>query len=681
MKRVLIANRGEIAARVLRACKKLGLETVAVYSDADSAAPYLALADAKAHLGPAAASESYLRIDKLIAAAKANSADAVHPGYGFLAESPEFADAVENAGLIFVGPSATVMKRAGHKDSARKAAAAVGLPIPPGYDALDQSENTLVEAARGIGVPLLVKAAAGGGGRGMRLVRDLSTLDDSIVSAAREAKAFFGDGRLILERYIAPARHIEVQLIADRFGSICHLFERDCSLQRRYQKVIEIGPAPALPNAIRSALFEASLKLGQSLQLVGAATVEFLVPSAPQAGEPPFYFLEINPRVQVEHPVTELITGMDIVELQLRVARGERLAFAQSDVGCSGAAIEARICAEVPSEQFRPSGGTIGTLTLPQASSNLRLDHALAEGLEIASHYDSLLLKLIAYGGDHASARQTLIEALARVSIGGLETNQRFLIRLLESSPELHYHTTFIDSQISELSSASREESEFFASAAVAASLGFAYRSAATSDALRFFRMNRAADGTRCIFAPSRLYRVESSLVDSSVSVEARVIGWRDGALSLVTNGQILNVTAESDFSVAVESGSKKIRATLVERKGADGDEVLKLQMLGSVARVQMAPLVQLAVGQEESTGKILSPLPGRVLSLPFAAGSEVLSGDCVAVIESMKMEHSLNAKSSGTVKEVLTKVGDSVKAGDIIVLLEPTELVQSSGS
>ncbi|MQL67342.1 acetyl-CoA carboxylase biotin carboxylase subunit, partial [Streptomyces vinaceus] len=424
---VLVANRGEIAVRVVRTLRSLGVRSVAVYSDADAGARHVREADTAVRIGPAPAAESYLSADRLLEAAARTGARAVHPGYGFLAENAEFARACEAAGLAFIGPPADAIALMGDKIRAKETVKAAGVPVVPGSSGSGLTDAQLVDAAREIGMPVLLKPSAGGGGKGMRLVRDETRLADEIAAARREARASFGDDTLLVERWIDRPRHIEIQVLADGHGNVVHLGERECSLQRRHQKIVEEAPSVLLDDRTRAAMGEAAVQAARSCGYRGAGTVEFIVP-----GDDPsaYYFMEMNTRLQVEHPVTELITGLDLVEWQLRVAAGERLAFGQDDVRLTGHAVEARLCAEDPARGFLPSGGTVLRLREPQGDG-VRTDSGLSEGTEVGSLYDPMLSKVIAYGPDRATALRKLRAALAETVTLGVQTNAGFLRRLL----------------------------------------------------------------------------------------------------------------------------------------------------------------------------------------------------------------------------------------------------------
>jgi len=429
MKRLLIANRGEIAERIIRACREMGIAPVAVYSEADRDARHVALADAACCIGPGPAAESYLRIDRLLEAARMSGADALHPGYGFLAENPDFAQACADAGIIFVGPPAPVLRTLGDKSAAKRLMAAADVPVVPGYMGDDQSDRRLRKEAKQIGTPLLVKAAAGGGGRGMRLVRAPDEFDSALEEARREAQAAFGDDRVLLERYVQRPHHVEFQIFGDSQGRVVHLFERECSIQRRHQKIIEESPSPLLTPELRARMAEAAVQAGRTAGYVNAGTVEFLAEAQPD-GDVRFYFLEVNTRLQVEHPVTETITGIDLVKLQLRIADGEPLPFVQEEIAASGHAIEARIYAEDPAAGFLPSVGRLAQWIEP-SGPGVRVDSGVERGGEVTPFYDPLLAKLIVRGATREEARTRMEQALREFHALGVQTNIAYLLAII----------------------------------------------------------------------------------------------------------------------------------------------------------------------------------------------------------------------------------------------------------
>jgi 3-methylcrotonyl-CoA carboxylase alpha subunit len=451
--RVMVANRGEIACRVLRTCRALGIRGIAVASDADANALHARMADECIAIGPAPARDSYLRIEGIIEAARRSGAQAIHPGYGFLSENPAFAQACAEAGIAFVGPPASAMTAMALKGAAKIIAAEAGVPVVPGYEGDDQSDETMQAAAARIGFPVLLKPVAGGGGKGMRVVASEAEFAKAAEASRREALASCGDATLLVERYLASPRHVEVQIAADSHGSVIHLFDRDCSTQRRHQKVVEEAPAPGLPETTRRRMADAACALARRIGYVGVGTVEFLVDAAGDPGDPPFYFIEMNTRLQVEHPVTEMITGLDLVELQLRIAAGGTLGIAQNDVKRDGHAIEVRLCAEDPSKRFFPSPGPLSTLRFPPPSAAVRIDSGVEEGDAITPYYDSLIAKVIVSGSDRAEAIETLLGALDACEVGGIRSNLA-LLRAIVDSPQFRaggVDTNFLEKALPQL--------------------------------------------------------------------------------------------------------------------------------------------------------------------------------------------------------------------------------------
>ena len=443
--KLLVANRGEIACRVMRTAHRLGIPTVAVYSDADRGALHVAMAGEAWRLGPAPTSRSYLDIERVLAAAAASGADAVHPGYGFLSESPAFADACAAAGIAFIGPPAAAVRAMGLKDAAKRVMEGAGVPVVPGYHGDDQDDAGLLDHARRIGFPVLVKAVAGGGGKGMRRADDESGFEPALEAARREARSSFGDDRVLVERCIERPRHVEVQVFADAHGNAVHLFERDCSLQRRHQKVVEESPAPGMPPAMREAMGAAAVAAARAIDYRNAGTVEFIADASEGLREDRFWFMEMNTRLQVEHPVTEMVTGTDLVEWQLRVAAGEPLPLAQTDLSITGHAVEARVYAEDPGRGFLPSTGVLAHLDTPPESARVRIDLGVREGDTVTAHYDPMIAKVIAHGEDRAAALTRLAGALRGFEVAGVSTNVPFLARLLATilRPSLRRQTRF----------------------------------------------------------------------------------------------------------------------------------------------------------------------------------------------------------------------------------------------
>ncbi|MCI0661564.1 MAG: ATP-grasp domain-containing protein [Acidobacteria bacterium] len=646
--RVLIANRGEIAVRVMRTCRKLGISTIAVYSDADINAPHTRIADEAVHLGPAPARDSYLNISKIIDAALRTGAQAVHPGYGFLSENAGFADACAAAGLVFIGPSPQVIRMMGNKSAARRLVAKVEVPVAPGYDGEDQCNEMLRSQIVMIGFPVLIKASAGGGGKGMRFVRNENEIEEAIEAARREAEKSFGDGSLLLERFIEHARHIEMQIIGDNYDNLIHLFERDCSIQRRHQKIIE--ESPVLDHSLRQALGDAAVKIGQAIGYTNAGTVEFIL--AP-SGE--FYFIEVNTRLQVEHPVTEMITGLDLVRLQIEVAEGKPLAIRQDEVQSSGHAIEARLYAEDPDHDFLPSTGNIYDWQLTEPIEGLRIDTGVARSTEIGIDYDPLLAKFIAHGADRDEARRKLIYTLRAFSVQGLKTNREFLLRVLENEDfrSGKTHTDFISKHYRELINIADELLDRVSLAAITLYLQRQWRN---SDELSVnlppvYRNNPFRD-------PSVRLRISGMEAD---------VSWRQ----IEANTYRVKIFDSSIEALVVSCDSGKIRLTLdgiqrTFRITEVGDRFYLHSSLGSrvVERLSRHPIRQ--VSSEHGTAH--SPMPGQVLKIMVEAGQKVIAGDPLVILEAMKMEHTMRAVVDGVVEAVLVNQGEVVRPGQVLV-------------
>jgi acetyl-CoA/propionyl-CoA carboxylase biotin carboxyl carrier protein len=659
--RVLIANRGEIAVRVARTLQRLGIESVAVFSDADADAPHVRAADRALRLGPAPAAESYLDIDKVVAAALAARAEAIHPGYGFLSERPAFARACAGAGVAFVGPSAEAMALLGDKVAAKAAAEAAGVPVVPGLAGEALTDDEIVAWAAGERLPLLLKAAAGGGGKGMRVVRALGALPEAIAAARREAQAAFGDDRLLVERYLERSRHIEVQVIGDAHGTVLHLGERECSLQRRHQKVIEEAPSPVVDAALRGRMGAAAVALAASCGYTGAGTVELIAehddPSA-------FFFLEMNARLQVEHPVTEAVTGLDLVELQLRAAAGEPLGLTQEDVRCSGHAVEARVYAEDPAHGFLPSTGPVVAYREP-AGAGVRVDSGVEGGSDVTAHYDPLLAKLIAHGPDRAAALARLDRALSQLRVVGPTTNAAYL-RALLARPEVRVGD--LDTELIERlgdAVAPPAPGPALASLAVMALLGDPAR--AVSDDPWDARDGWRLGGVR---APARM-RLEGpdgqvdALAPTDGSLGAR---WAAGGSDIEGEGAgALVVEGEPD-----DSGSLA-RIVEVFRDGA------AVWLVDGGVPTRWAPAVDRA-GARIAAGSLEAPMPGTVIDVRTAPGVAVAEGDVLVVLESMKMELAVQAPADGVVADVLVTVGQRVAQGEPLVALGRAQVQESPG-
>ncbi|MEW2419720.1 acetyl-CoA carboxylase biotin carboxylase subunit [Streptomyces nigra] len=635
---VLVANRGEIAVRVIRTLRALGVRSVAVFSDADADARHVREADTAVRIGPAPAAESYLSVERLLEAAARTGAQAVHPGYGFLAENAGFARACADAGLAFIGPPADAISLMGDKIRAKETVKAAGVPVVPGSSGSGLTDAELAAAAREIGMPVLLKPSAGGGGKGMRLVRDEALLADEIAAARREARASFGDDTLLVERWIDRPRHIEIQVLADGHGNVVHLGERECSLQRRHQKIIEEAPSVLLDEATRAGMGEAAVQAARSCGYRGAGTVEFIVPG----GDPSsYYFMEMNTRLQVEHPVTELITGLDLVEWQLRVAAGERLAFEQDDIRLTGHAVEARVCAEDPARGFLPSGGTVLKLREPQGDG-VRTDSGLSEGTEVGSLYDPMLSKVIAYGPDRATALRRLRAALAETVTLGVPTNAGFLRRLLAHPAVVagELDTGLVERVVDDLVSTEVPEEVYEAAAAV------------RLDALR-----PRGDGWTDPFAVPSGWRLGGT--PRPVSFPLRVqepVEYTPRGSATVTDDEV---------SVTLDGVRHTFRRA-ADWLGRDGD--------AWHVRDHDPVAASLTGAAHAGADSLTAPMPGTVTVVKVAVGDEVTAGQSLLVVEAMKMEHVISAPHAGTVAELDVTPGTTVAMDQVLAVVTPAE-------
>jgi acetyl/propionyl-CoA carboxylase alpha subunit len=640
--RLLVANRGEIAARVIRTARRLGIQTVAICSDADVDAPYVSLADRIVRLPGVSSSETYLDGEAVIAAAHASGADAIHPGYGFLSENPRFARAVVDAGLIWVGPSPEAIESMALKVEAKRIAGAAGVPLAPGCDLPESMiDGQLQFACSAVGYPLIIKASAGGGGKGMRVVERAEDLVEAVAAARREAMSAFGDGTVFAERYVAGGRHVEVQVVGDSHGTVIHLFERECSIQRRHQKIIEEAPSPGVSPRVRGRLHEAAVALAQQIGYVGAGTVEFMV--AGEGDEQEAFFLEMNTRLQVEHPVTEAITGLDLVELQLIVAQGERLPLLQGDVSADGHAIEARLYAEDPSNGYLPATGLIHRFQPPPS---VRVDAGVADGSVITAHYDPMLAKVIAHGPTRTVAAGTLADGLSRLLLHAPPTNRDSLVATLRSDAFLAGDTTtsFLDLHPEVLDPQPSE-----------ADLDRHARAAARTV---------LEDERPDVLVPLGWRNVPGSL--PSVRLMRR------GAVEPadVAPGNDTRILERSDPGWLVRAAADGVEANCrVERYG---DAVFVDDGLASSAW-QVLPRFVDHTGDAAGHGAT-TPVPGTITAVQVAAGDTVTAGTVLVVLEAMKMEHRILADTDGVVARVLVEVGQSVDAHALVVELEDAE-------
>ena len=664
--KILIANRGEIACRIIRTARRMGIATVAIYSQADRGAPHVTLADEAWPIGPAPARDSYLNIGAIINAARGSGAQAVHPGYGFLSENPDFPEACERAELLFIGPSTAAIRAMGDKAAAKKLMEDAGVPVVPGYHSNDQNPDHLAEEARHIGLPVLLKASAGGGGRGMRIVTDASEFARALASARREALSAFGDDRVLIEKYIERPRHIEVQVFADAHGNTVRIFDRDCSIQRRHQKVIEEAPAPGLDEKRRRAMGTAAVAAARAVGYVGAGTVEFIVPSS---SPDKYYFIEMNTRLQVEHTVTEAVTGLDLVEWQLRVAAGEPLPLRQQELTSRGHAIEARLYAEDPQRDFLPQTGTLHQLHLPP-DDMARVDTGVRQGDAVTPHYDPMIAKIIAWGDDRSAAVNRLRRALAATAVMGLRTNLGFLARVAghPDFAEGKVDTGFIEHHRTVL---------------------LAEQPHAPDQAL-------AAAALQRLSAREAAAAVDASSSTDPFSPWAKNDGWRLGdketqSVVLHSDGETRDITAtaqEGGWMLALGNNQASAAAYL----GREGVRDLILDGVKKRVRVldhgaeiavfidgeswefeEIDPLKPSAA-EDLGAGKLTAPMPGRVTRLLVDAGTSVRRGEPLMVVEAMKMEHTIAAPIDGIVTAVRFAVGELVEEGAELIALTPRD-------
>jgi acetyl-CoA carboxylase biotin carboxylase subunit len=673
IRKILIANRGEIAVRIMRTCRSLGIDTVAVFSDADERAPHVHLADEAVRIGPAPAAQSYLDIERILDAASRTGADAVHPGYGFLSENATFAAACREQGLVFIGPRPEVIARLGSKREAKRIAAAAGVPVVPGYDGEEQDTAVLVARAAEIGGPVLIKASAGGGGKGMRILRPGDDAAAAIDSARREARGAFGDDTLLLERYIDRPRHIEMQILGDAHGDVVHLFERECSIQRRHQKIIEESPALAEP--LRERMGAAAVAVGKAVGYENAGTVEFIV-----APDGQFYFLEVNTRLQVEHPVTECITGLDLVREQIRVASGARLAL--GPLAVQGAAMECRLYAEDPANQFLPASGHLSDWHLP-ALEGVRVDSGVEAGQDVSVHYDPMLAKIIC----HAPTRDEVIARLTRflreMSVQGVTTNRALLIRIL-SHPAFRageVDTHFIERHAADLLDPDRAPAPDPATTA-------RWRRAAMAATVYAHEARRAQRGVLPGLEPgfrnSRAadeqvdYEVVHASGNAPVRVRYRNLGADRLRVEIAVGDEppapdivrLARPAAPGDPWLHIEDSQTLRRYRVIVRPG-DAPRWFVHALDGDVALIEQPRFAE--ARKDAVSGGLSAPMPGKVVKVLVAAGQAVAAGDTLLVLEAMKMEHPVRAPADGVVSEIAAGEGEQVDAGQLLAVVTPS--------
>jgi len=657
--KILIANRGEIACRIIRTARKMGIATVAVFSEADARALHVEMADEAVLIGPAQASESYLKIDAILSAAKRTGADAIHPGYGFLSENPGFVDQVEKAGLIFIGPSAKAIRAMGLKDAAKALMEKANVPVVPGYHGEAQELVVLAGKANEIGFPVLIKARAGGGGKGMRKVDRQENFPAALSSARREAKASFGDDRVLVEKYVATPRHIEIQVFGDKHGNVVHLFERDCSAQRRHQKVIEEAPAPDMPDDMREAMGAAAVQAAKAIDYAGAGTVEFIVDASEGLKADKFWFMEMNTRLQVEHPVTELITGLDLVEWQIRVASGEALPLRQDQLSINGHAIEARIYAEDAEKDFLPAVGRLGHLQFPDG--DIRVDAGVRAGDEITPFYDPMIAKVIAHGKTRAEALSKLAGALGRTEIAGTVTNTAFLAKLCRDDDFAaeRLDTGLIERNIASLTARSPTPEAILALAVLAASGMVPSRPENTGSV--------AAIGPFEIWgAPKRSVTLEINGAESIFTVEREATDmWRIASGTMKAGAMRLDAVRPNGNDWAFRADGVTQRCRLVQ---SDVEvAVFHEGLTHRFGKQQRKRTDDLAAGGDQ----VISMMPGIVKQVLVVPGQEVKADEPMVIMEAMKMEMTLSAPRDGVVAEVMVSAGAQVADGVSLVTLQ----------
>ncbi|MDH5354524.1 MAG: acetyl/propionyl/methylcrotonyl-CoA carboxylase subunit alpha [Gammaproteobacteria bacterium] len=651
--KILIANRGEIAVRIARTARKLGITSVAVYSQADANGMHVEVCDEAYGIGGAAASDSYLRADRILEVAQRCGAQAIHPGYGFLSENSEFARACESVGIAFIGPPASAIEAMGSKSEAKKIMQSANVPLVPGYHGDDQSDDLLRKESKAIGFPQLIKATAGGGGKGMRVVNQQSEFDAALISARREALASFGDDKVLIERYLPAPRHVEMQVFADGHGNVVHLFERDCSIQRRHQKVLEEAPAPGMSESLRAQMGQAAVNCARAIGYVGAGTVEFLLDT-----DGSFYFMEMNTRLQVEHPVTEMITGLDLVHWQLRVASGEALPLKQSDIQLNGHAFEARIYAEAPDRDFMPATGQIRYLAQPSISDSVRIDTGVRVGDDVGINYDPMIAKLIVHADDRLTALNKMRVALRDYQILGVQTNIGFLSSLLEVGEfsDENFDTGFIEKHRGKLFD---KKEERVANAACVAGLAV-LPAIANSDCLdpwagkSAWRMNQT---------PTHKIKLSLDDRDYALAITPAENRWQ-----ICCDENTIEVAAKwlDETHLQIE-----INASLLTVPVQINKDIISIWHDNREWRFTRHNPMQALDNEAETGNQFVAPMPGAIISIPVSAGDTVEAGDVLLVMEAMKMEHSMVAPMKATVTDVFFAEGDQVEEGDKLISLE----------
>ena len=657
--KILIANRGEIACRIIQTAHRMGIRCVAVYSEADANARHVAMADEAFYIGPAPSSESYLRADKIIEIAKESGAQAIHPGYGFLSENTDFAEACEANDIVFIGPPSSAIAAMGSKSAAKAIMEDAGVPLVPGYHGKDQSPDLLRAEAEKCGFPLLLKAVAGGGGKGMRVVENMAEFDDALAAAQREAKNAFGNPDMLIERYLTQPRHVEIQVFCDQSGNGIYLAERDCSVQRRHQKVLEEAPAPGLSEDTRKAMGEAAVRAAQAINYVGAGTVEFLYDV-----DGSFFFMEMNPRLQVEHPVTEMVTGQDLVEWQLKVAWGEPLPLTQDQVKTRGHAIEARIYAEDPDQDFLPATGTLRYLSTPDESAHVRVDTGVTEGDEISIHYDPMIAKLIVWDETREQAVNRMVQALEHYRIAGLKTNIRFLHAAVDAQPfrEAELTTNFIATHNDLLFPKSRLDLD----KALVLAAGFILEQRKSAEPVTGDPWSPF--GRKNSWRMNSEYAQPLTLQVGDDKHELKILE-RDDRYQVFGGGSVyhLNAKLNDDFLQAVINGHR------LSVHGNLHNEELVLFYEGDTFK---CTVYRETYGFEEmaSEGSLAAPMNGSVVAIQAQVGGKVTAGQTLVIMEAMKMEHAIKAPADGVVSEIFYAEGDQVAEGAELIAIDTGE-------
>jgi 3-methylcrotonyl-CoA carboxylase alpha subunit len=646
--KILIANRGEIACRIIRTARRLGIKTVAVYSDADAGALHVKLADEAVHIGPSPAAQSYLQMDRIIATAQDTNAQAIHPGYGFLSENPEFADKIAAAGLVFIGPSADAIRKMGLKDEAKRLMEDAGVRVVPGYHGTEQSSDFLSSQADKIGYPVLIKARAGGGGKGMRLVEDRKDFETALASAQREGKASFDDAHVLIEKFIQSPRHIEIQIFGDKHGNVVHLFERDCSMQRRHQKVIEEAPAPNMPDDVRKAMTDAAVRAAQKISYHGAGTIEFIVDGSGPLRTDGFWFMEMNTRLQVEHPVTEAVTGQDLVEWQLRVADGEILPLQQEEITLTGHALEVRIYAEDPTQDFKPAPGV---LTRIHFEPSVRVDTGVVSGDEISPYYDPMIAKVVTHSDTRNGAIHKMITGIESSFCAGTSTNSGFLMRLVSDE---NFKSEILDTGLIERNLAN---------------------------------LTKVAD-------PDVFVHMVAAVIGSDIDLSIPRLGWQLWQTAPVHQTVLymgepttINMTQqdEGQFAVTSNSGStifSKVYKTQNTLSACEGTKTHSAMFVreGNVVHVksgndvyifEIPDPLNVVTNTAHNNDDVLSPMTGTISIVHTREGAKVVKGDPLLVVEAMKMEHVLTAPRDGTIKHVYCNQSDAVPEGAVLIELD----------